>query len=125
MTRSKRFNVLVEAHNVLTEIDSMRGRFGFYTWRVINASDEAEASLLAKRQVSQDFAARIKNEPSDPPSLAVAELQELLCSEADSRTDTHINTGAAWFLERADKKRRLMFLGLAIAVIVTLGLLLR
>ena len=80
----KTFYVMLNGRNFLLEIDGPPKRYGFYSSKVVTASDEEEAELKAVDLVraEQDLKAPTLNAKDDPPMLYLEEIREITKEKA-------------------------------------------
>lgn len=76
---TKTFRVLLRGENFLLESEGTMKRFGFYTTRFVEASNETEAEHMAVEVLRQDPRLRggVLNDRSDPPLLFAEEIVKL------------------------------------------------
>jgi hypothetical protein len=80
----KTYCVMVNGRNFLLEMDGAAKRYGFYSTKVVTASDEREAELKAVDLVraEQSLRTAIKNSKDDPPLIYLEEIREISKKEA-------------------------------------------
>jgi hypothetical protein len=74
-----KYRVFVHGQNLLTQVDGVRQRIGFYTNVFIEAVTSADAEARAIELIRQDAHLRdiILNPDDDPLNLTVDEVQEI------------------------------------------------
>ncbi len=75
----QKYRVIVHGHNLLTEVDGVRQRLGFYTNVFIEAFTSADAEARAIELVREDAHLRdlALNPEDDAVSLSAGEVQEI------------------------------------------------
>jgi len=74
-----KYRVLLNGRNFWMNLENTFGRFGFYTWRYVEAQTSEEAERLAVDLVRGEETLRsaVLNASSDPPTIYVEEIDEL------------------------------------------------
>lgn len=86
------FRILGE--NFLATIDEKKAKYGFFTYRVVEAEDPNAAEKDAMKLLREDEKLRgiTENTPDDPPTMRVDETYEI-----DKREDFDDAAGFIWF----------------------------
>jgi hypothetical protein len=89
----KKYRVLVEGVNFLINIDDEIKKYGFYTSRLVHATDETEAELRVMDMLRIELKNTVLNEASDSPMMFAEEVEEvdMLYDDPASRT------GFVWY----------------------------
>lgn len=78
----KKYKIFIEGKNLSTNIDGQVGKRGFFTTRFIEAEDARDAENIALRLIRNELQSVILNVPSDPPTILVEEINEVVGFEA-------------------------------------------
>jgi hypothetical protein len=83
-TATKTFRVLVRGENFFLNLEGAVKRYGFYTTRLVDAPNEAEAERLAIEMLRENERLRgqVLNDRSDRPMLFAEEIAELSPQDA-------------------------------------------
>ncbi len=75
----QKYRVLVDGQNLLTEVEGIRKKLGFYTNVFVEAFSPSDAESRATELVREDAHLRniVLNGEDDPLSLSIAETQEI------------------------------------------------
>jgi hypothetical protein len=79
MWKKKKYRVLLEGGNLWIGINNPE-KLGYFTTRYVEGRDENEAMERARLLVNSEISATLVllNDPSDPPTLAVNEVIQIL-----------------------------------------------
>lgn len=90
-----RYRVFLSGQNLLAEVEGSLQCLGFYTTRIVEAANEAEAKSLAIAVIRQDkkLLQMMRNAADDPPTFSVEKIVEFV-DESEGR-----NTGFVFYLE--------------------------
>ncbi len=74
-----RFRATINGENFLIDMDGNVAKYGFLTFRDVDAADPQAAELAAVQVLRDDQALRtvIRNAKDDPPTMTVTELSEV------------------------------------------------
>lgn len=74
-----KYRVQLDASNLLVDFDGSTAKYGFITFRYVEADDPTSAENAAVQLLrdDQDLRAILQNNPSDPPVMDVIEIAEL------------------------------------------------
>lgn len=89
------YQVQINGQNFVVEMNGRVAKHGFFTVRVVEASDPAAAETAAVQRVRETEHLRklVRNGPDDPPIMEVTEMVEL-----DPEVPTKdLETGFAWY----------------------------
>lgn len=89
--------VQINGRNFLIELEGHLARWGFFTHRVVEASDPEAAEKAAVQMVRETESLRVvvRNAPGDPPTMVVSELAEL----DPTAPREEVATGIIWYDE--------------------------
>ncbi len=89
-----KYRVQIDAQNFLVDMDGRRDKYGFITFRDVEAADARAAELAAVELLRGDaeLCAIVQNAPDDPPVMDVEEIVELEASGEPS-----IPPGRIWY----------------------------
>ncbi|MGC4099524.1 MAG: hypothetical protein QM706_20705 [Nitrospira sp.] len=89
------YKLVIEGKNCWADFDGTPDRLGFFTTRVVKASDTNQAKEIILRELSIELQSRLLNDPLDPPEITVNEVSEIELSAAS----TIANAGFTWYRE--------------------------
>ena len=92
------YRVMINGQNFLVERDGRVAKHGFFTTRIVEASDPVAAEHAAVPMIRETQRLRdlVRNDPGDPPVIDVTSIVELESGEeVESR-----ETGFVWYEER-------------------------
>ena len=74
-----RFRAVINGENFLINMDGDIAKYGFITFREVDAADPQAAELAAVQVLrdDQEFRAVVRNSKDDPPTMTVTELSEV------------------------------------------------
>jgi hypothetical protein len=74
-----KYRVQIDAKNFLLNLDGATAKYGFITYRVVDAPDPAAAENSAVQMIRDDHELRdlVLNEKNDPPVMDVEEIVEV------------------------------------------------
>lgn len=73
------YRVTIDAKNFLVEFDGRLDKYGFITYRLVNAETPQDAELMAVEMLRKDSELRalVKNRPDDRPVMDITEVAML------------------------------------------------
>tara|TARA_B100000745_G_C19880529_1_gene293956 strand:+ start:210 stop:524 length:315 start_codon:yes stop_codon:yes gene_type:complete len=71
----KKYKILFLGQNYLLDNMKKLQKYGFYTYRYIEANSADEAISIAMKSIKEKIKKSIKNDNSDPPKLTVDEME--------------------------------------------------
>ncbi len=94
MAGMAKYLVQIDAKNFLVEMEGKLAKHGFITFRYVEAADPVTAENEAVQMIRDDEELRslVRNDPADPPVMAVLEIAEL-----ESFDGADIPPGRIWY----------------------------
>jgi hypothetical protein len=89
-----KYRVQINAKNFLVDMDGVVAKYGFITWRLVDAPDPvaAENSAVQMLREDQELRVLVLNEKNDPPVMDVTETAVL-----DSVEASQSQPGRIWY----------------------------
>lgn len=89
-----KYRVQIDAKNFLVEMEGKLGKYGFITFRFVEADDPTAAETAAVQMLrdDQELRSMVKNQAGDPPVMDVLEIAEL-----ESFDGVGTNPGRIWY----------------------------
>ena len=89
-----KYRVQIDAKNFLINMDGVTTKYGFITWRCVDAPDPVVAENAAVQMIREDQELRriVLNEKNDPPVMDVVEIAAI-----DSIDPSQPPPGRIWY----------------------------
>lgn len=89
-----KYHVQIDAKNFLVNMDGVTAKYGFITYRFVDAPDPGAAANSAVQMIreDQDLRGLVLNDKDDPPVMDVEEI-----AEVESIDALQVQPGRIWY----------------------------